>query len=52
MWDGKKPDGTKTGGGIFKTTCEGCGAALVAFGDVLDSTIAWKVDIGLTKKTK
>jgi hypothetical protein len=44
MWDGKKPDGTKIGGGIFKTKCNNCETELIALWDVLEDAITWKVD--------
>ena len=36
MWDGRKPNGAKAGGGLFKTTCPACGILLVAYEDLYD----------------
>ena len=44
MWDGHKADGTKVGGGIFKTTCVGCKTRLIAYPDVLEKTFYWRRD--------
>jgi hypothetical protein len=45
MWDGRKPNGAKAGGGIFKTMCSGCGAHLIAFGDVHDDGGRIRTDV-------
>jgi hypothetical protein len=36
MWDGRKPNGAKAGGGTLQTTCPACGARLVAYDDLYD----------------
>jgi hypothetical protein len=38
MWDGRKPNGAKAGGGVFRATCSVCRAMLVAYEDLYDET--------------
>jgi ribosomal protein S27E len=41
LWDGRKPDGTKTGGPVYKTTCKECGMQLISFSSVKDDKLKW-----------
>jgi ribosomal protein L37AE/L43A len=44
MWDGRKVDGTKAGGGIFRTVCGNCNRPLTAYVDILENEFRWQVD--------
>jgi hypothetical protein len=43
MWDGKR-EGKKVGGPVLKATCPQCGTTLIAFSDILEEHVEWKVE--------
>ena len=45
MWDGRKPNGARAGGLVYKTICKQCGAALIAYGDLYDETGKLQQDV-------